>query len=134
MAQPPDDEATPATTSSHSDEELSGLPAVESLDLPHTSSVQLRGLLDAIIAVGSELSLPVVLRRITEAATELVGATYGALGVLNEDNTALAEFIVVGLDEDTTRTPPHDVVSGGSHPDPWLGVRQSLPHRQAQRQ
>ena len=104
MAQPPDDEATPATRSSHSDIELSGLPPMEALELPHTSSVQLRGLLDAIIAVGSELSLPVVLRRITEAATELVGATYGALGVLDEDNAALAEFVTVGLDEDTTRT------------------------------
>lgn len=65
------------------------------------TTTQLRDLLDAIIAVGSELSLPVVLRRITEAATELVGATYGALGVLDEDRAALVEFIAVGIDDDT---------------------------------
>jgi signal transduction histidine kinase len=65
------------------------------------TTTQLRDLLDAIIAVGSELSLPVVLRRITEAATELVGASYGALGVLDEDRSALAEFIAVGIDDDT---------------------------------
>jgi hypothetical protein len=35
---------------------------------------RLRGLLDAVIAVGSDLSLPVVLRRIAEAACRLVDA------------------------------------------------------------
>lgn len=65
---------------------------------------QLRRLLDAVMEVGSELSLPVVLRRITEAATELVDARYGALGVLDETATRLAEFITVGIDQvDATR-------------------------------
>lgn len=73
----------------------------EPLEMPHTSSTQLQRLLDAIIAVGSELSLPVVLERITQAATELVGARYGALGVLSEDRSSLAEFIAVGVDDDT---------------------------------
>lgn len=68
------------------------------------SSSELQRLLDAIIAVGSELSLPVVLRRITEAATSLVGARYGALGVLDEDRATLAEFIAVGLDDETSAT------------------------------
>ena len=39
------------------------------------------------MSVGSELDLPVVLRRIAEAATELVDARYGALGVLDESRT-----------------------------------------------
>jgi signal transduction histidine kinase len=61
---------------------------------------QLRRLLEAVMALGSELSLPVVLRRIVEIATELVGARYGAVGVLDTSRTRLAEFITVGIDED----------------------------------
>jgi signal transduction histidine kinase len=60
---------------------------------------QLRRLLDAVMEVGGELSLPVVLRRITETATELVDARYGALGVLDVTGTRLAEFITVGIDQ-----------------------------------
>ena len=59
-----------------------------------------RRLLDAILPVASDLSLPVVLERIVGSACELAGARYGALGVLAEDNT-LAEFITVGIDADT---------------------------------
>jgi signal transduction histidine kinase len=64
-------------------------------------SSQLQQLMDAIVAVGSELSLPEVLSRIVEVATDLVGATYGALGVLNEERTSLQEFIAIGIDDDT---------------------------------
>jgi signal transduction histidine kinase len=56
------------------------------------------GLLEAVVAVGSNLDLETVLRRIVEAATGLVGARYGALGVVGEAGS-LAEFIPVGLDE-----------------------------------
>lgn len=60
---------------------------------------QLRRLLDAVMVVASELSLPVVLRRITETAAELVDARYAALGVLDPTRTRLAEFVTVGIDE-----------------------------------
>ena len=33
----------------------------------------------------------------------MVGARYGALGVLNEDRTSLAQFITVGIDEEAKR-------------------------------
>ena len=59
---------------------------------------RLNGLLDAVLAVGSELDLPVVLRRIVEAAVTLVDARYGALGVVGDDHR-LDEFITVGIDE-----------------------------------
>jgi signal transduction histidine kinase len=59
-----------------------------------------RRLLDVILPVASDLSLPVVLERIVAAACELVGARYGALGVLAEDSS-LAEFITVGIDAET---------------------------------
>ena len=59
---------------------------------------RVHGLLEAVIAVGSNLELEAVLRRIVEAAVALVDARYGALGVIGEDGQ-LAEFIPVGLDE-----------------------------------
>jgi signal transduction histidine kinase len=61
---------------------------------------QLRRLLDAVMLVASELDLPVVLRRIVEAARELAGARYAALGVLDPSRTYLAEFITVGIDDE----------------------------------
>ena len=64
----------------------------------------LRKLLDAVVSVGSDLELPAVLRRIVEAAVELVDARYGALGVLDSMGTGLAQFITVGIDEQTHRT------------------------------
>ena len=59
---------------------------------------RVQGLLEAVLAVGSNLELEAVLRRIVEAAVALVDARYGALGVVGEDGR-LAEFIPVGLDE-----------------------------------
>lgn len=61
----------------------------------------MRDLLDAIVAVGSELSLPIVLRRIVDTATDLVDARYGALGVLDPTGTHLTEFLHTGIDDDT---------------------------------
>ena len=63
------------------------------------SAKELHRLLDAIVAVGSELEPPVVLRRLVEVAVDLVGARYGALGVLDPSRSFLEEFITVGLTE-----------------------------------
>ena len=63
----------------------------------------LRQLLDAVITVGSDLDLKAVLRHIVESAVALVDARYGALGVLDETHTRLAQFITVGLDDETYR-------------------------------
>ena len=60
---------------------------------------RMRGLLAAVVAIGSGLDLESTLRRIVEAAVELVDATYGALGVIGDDRR-LAEFIPVGLSQD----------------------------------
>ncbi len=67
----------------------------------HAGVTHLRRLLDAVMDVGRDLSLPAVLQRITETAVELVDARYGALGVLATDGNGLDEFISVGMDEDT---------------------------------
>jgi signal transduction histidine kinase len=58
---------------------------------------RMHGLLEAVIAIGSGLDLEAMLRRIVEAAVDLVDARYGALGVIGEDRR-LTEFIPVGLD------------------------------------
>jgi signal transduction histidine kinase len=63
----------------------------------------LRQLLDAVLTIGSDLDLPAMLQRIVEAAVALVDARYGALGVLDEGRTRLAQFITVGIDDETYR-------------------------------
>lgn len=60
---------------------------------------RLRGLLRANRLIVGDLALPVVLRRIVEAACELVQARYGALGVI-APNGGLEQFIHVGMDPD----------------------------------
>ena len=57
-----------------------------------------RALIEAVIAVGSQLELEAVLRQIVEAAVRLVSARFGALGVIGEGGR-LVEFVPVGLDE-----------------------------------
>jgi signal transduction histidine kinase len=64
---------------------------------------RMRGLLEAVVAIGSGLDLESTLRRIVEAAVGLVDASYGALGVIGEageEKKRLAEFIPVGLSQD----------------------------------
>jgi signal transduction histidine kinase len=64
---------------------------------------QLRRLFEAVVSVGSELSLPALLQRVLEAATELADARYGALGVLDPTGTRLDQFLTVGIDEEGRR-------------------------------
>jgi signal transduction histidine kinase len=71
---------------------------------------RLRALLDAGIALSSELSLDAVLQKIVEAAAELAGARYAALGVIDQTGQALERFIVTGIDAETQAKigePPH---------------------------
>jgi signal transduction histidine kinase len=60
---------------------------------------RVHALLDAVVAVGTNLELEVVLKQIVQAAVTLVSARYGALGVIGEGGR-LAEFVPVGLDEE----------------------------------
>jgi signal transduction histidine kinase len=55
-------------------------------------------LLEAGLALSSELSLPVILQRIVDLAVDLTGARYGALGVLGPDGS-ITEFITTGVTE-----------------------------------
>ncbi|HET6643516.1 MAG TPA: GAF domain-containing sensor histidine kinase [Gaiellaceae bacterium] len=69
--------------------------------MAHTEQDRLRAVLDAAIAVSSELSLDAVLQRIVEAAASLTDAEYAALGVINPSRQGLERFVVTGIDEAT---------------------------------
>ena len=71
-------------------------------DLLDTES-RLQRLLDAVVSIASDLSLPDTLRRIVELAAELAGARYAALGIIGPDQL-LIEFITVGIDTETRLT------------------------------
>jgi signal transduction histidine kinase len=61
---------------------------------------RLRGLLRANQSIAGNVDLPVLLKRIVEAACELTGARYGALGV-NGAEGGLEQFVHVGMDDAT---------------------------------
>lgn len=67
---------------------------------------RMQGLLDAVLAVGTGLELEGTLRRIIQTAVELVGARYGALGVLGEES-GLSQFVYVGIDAETRERVGH---------------------------
>ncbi|MEQ4721195.1 GAF domain-containing protein [Nonomuraea sp. B19D2] len=69
------------------------------LDAVLSTRDRVHALLEAVVSVGSELDLEGVLRRITETATGLVDAGYGALGVVGQEHT-LIQFVPVGLSEE----------------------------------
>jgi signal transduction histidine kinase len=60
-----------------------------------------RRLIDAGIAVSSELSLGGVLQRILETAAELTSARYAALGVIDPSGRSLDRFLTTGIDRET---------------------------------
>ena len=66
---------------------------------PTTDERHLRALLEANRVIVGDLDLRTVLHRIASAAVELVGAEYGALGVIASEGVGLEEFIHVGIDE-----------------------------------
>jgi signal transduction histidine kinase len=64
-----------------------------------TTRDRVNALFEAVMAVGANLDIEVVLREIVEAAVSLVDARYGAIGVIG-DGGRLAEFIPVGVSEE----------------------------------
>ena len=74
----------------------SGAPAGERVQLEDSA----RALLEAFVAISSDLDTDTVLRRIVVSACELTDARYGALGVVGSDGQ-LAAFITEGMDEAT---------------------------------
>jgi signal transduction histidine kinase len=74
------------------------------------SEPRLRALLEAGMALASELSLDSLLQRLTELSAELTGARYAALGVIDPSGLRLERFITHGLDDEQRAAigdPPH---------------------------
>ena len=65
---------------------------------------RLRALFAAGLAVTSELSLDALLHRLVEAAADLTGARYAALGVIDSSGTQLEQFLTHGIDADVRAT------------------------------
>ncbi|MFE6871801.1 PP2C family protein-serine/threonine phosphatase [Kitasatospora sp. NPDC057692] len=74
--------------------------AAEQLRALARAKDRLQGLLSAVLAIGGDLELPVVLHRIVTTAMDLVGARYGALGVLDSSGDRLERFVTAGLTEE----------------------------------
>jgi signal transduction histidine kinase len=78
---------------------MSEPPADLNLGLPSDA----RALLEAVMAISSDLDLHSVLNRIVESACRITQARYGALGVLDTVGRGLSEFVTYGLTEEEHR-------------------------------
>lgn len=74
----------------------------EQLDELHTARDQTERLLRAIIVLGSELDLGATLQRIVTAATDLIDAPYGAIGVRGQDG-GIVKFVHSGIGAEIQR-------------------------------
>ncbi|WP_017623500.1 sensor histidine kinase [Nocardiopsis chromatogenes] len=81
----------------HLDDLLSELQS--RIDTALLTRDRVHSLLDAVVTIGSGLDLEAVLRRLVQAAMDLVDARYGALGVIGADG-GLTRFLPLGLDEE----------------------------------
>jgi signal transduction histidine kinase len=75
---------------------------------------RLRRLFEAVLLLEEDLSLPLLLRHFIQEACSVTCARYGALGVLNDERSALSEFIAVGMSDEEERAI--------GHPPTGLGV------------
>jgi signal transduction histidine kinase len=62
---------------------------------------RLQALVEAGIALTSELALDAVLQKLVDAAAELTGARYAALGVIDRERRGLEQFLTSGIDAET---------------------------------
>jgi GAF domain-containing protein len=76
------------------DQGLKRAPEKDGLELPANA----RALLDAVVAISSDLDLHSVLKRIVVSACEITGARYGALGVIGHGG-GLVDFVTHGISE-----------------------------------
>jgi signal transduction histidine kinase len=66
-----------------------------------TAIDRLRILVDAGIALSSELSLDALLQQLVETAAQLTGARYAALGVIDNTGHSLERFLTTGIGPET---------------------------------
>lgn len=65
----------------------------------NTAEPLLPALLEAVLGIGTELELRPALQHIVDTATELIGARYGALGVVDPERGRLTELFTAGLSD-----------------------------------
>ncbi|GAA0239407.1 two-component system sensor histidine kinase [Actinomadura nitritigenes] len=70
------------------------------LETARSTRDRVHALLEAVVSIGGELDLETVLQRIVHAATTLVDARYGALGVIGEEGERLVQFVTVGVGDE----------------------------------
>ena len=63
-------------------------------------SLQLEALHEAALALTNNLDLQIVLQKVVDLSRELLGAQYGALGVLDKEGGQIAQFLTSGLAKD----------------------------------
>ena len=66
-----------------------------------SNETRMRALVRTGVAITSELSLDALLQRLVEAASELTGARYAALGVIDRSGSELERFLTTGIDTET---------------------------------
>ncbi|MFD3913940.1 GAF domain-containing protein [Streptomyces sp. NPDC058603] len=64
-----------------------------------TTTPRLPTLLEAVLGIGTDLELRATLQHIVDTAAELIGARYGALGVLDPERGGLTELFTAGLSD-----------------------------------
>ncbi|GAB3022408.1 SpoIIE family protein phosphatase [Mycobacterium bourgelatii] len=74
----------------------------EQLDELVAARDQMEKLVRVIVEIGSDLDLTVTLQRVVDAAMELTGARFGALGIRGSDGN-LFSFVRTGIDDATAR-------------------------------
>src|SRR6266508_587957 len=94
-----DQDARGATARRHP--EIRGLGVRISADKLNLVADRMRALLDAGIAISSELSLDSLLQKLAETAAELTAARYAALGVIDPSGRELERFLTHGIDPET---------------------------------
>ncbi|MER7912492.1 GAF domain-containing protein [Streptomyces sp. NPDC096068] len=74
---------------------------------PDADPPRLPLLLEAVLGVGTDLELRATLQHVVDSATELIGARYGALGVVDPERRRLTELFTAGLTEEERRRVGH---------------------------
>ncbi|NKZ07861.1 sensor histidine kinase [Actinomadura latina] len=93
------------------------------LEAARSTRDRVHALLEAVVSIGSELDLSTVLRRIVDAATTLVDARYGALGVIGDDGERLVRFVTTGVSDEEI-----EAIGHWPHGDGVLGLLIREPH------
>jgi len=87
------------------------------LDLPTTTAAN-PGFMSALLGLSADLDLPSLLERFVAAATELTGARYGAINILDEAGASIT-FVQSGV--------PAAIVAALANPPHAVGVLGQIP-------